>query len=157
MDQLSPDLLILDVALPKLNGIEVIMRLRDKSPQMPIVVFSLYDAVLRVTPPAGVAAVMSKSDAAVALVSCVKRLLAPEPGSSTSSEPLRFSSSKQTSVSDKQFITLAVEFETLEKALRETNDPPTRKALLVEIRTKLYQIEEAAKAIRYELIETESS
>lgn len=54
-------------------------------------------------------------------------------------------------MNSKQFATLAAEFETLQKELRRTNDPPTRKALLTEIRAKLQEIQRAAKVIRKEL------
>lgn len=54
-------------------------------------------------------------------------------------------------MNSKQFATLAAEFETLQKELHRTNHPPTRKALLTEIRAKLQEIQRAAKVIRKEL------
>lgn len=87
VEQLSPDLLVLDISMPKLNGIEVVAMLKDRLPKIPIVLFTLHAAVVRMAPPAGIAAVISKSDGADELVACVKRLLAPEPASPTAPEP----------------------------------------------------------------------
>lgn len=87
VDELSPDLLILDVGMPRLNGIEVVAMLKDRLPQMPIVLFTLYDAVVRMAPPAGIAAIISKSDGGDELVACVKRLLAPAAASAAAPEP----------------------------------------------------------------------
>ena len=50
----------------------------------------------------------------------------------------------------KQFATLAIEFETLQKELEQTNDPGTRKAFLTEIRAKLGELVNASKAHRAE-------
>jgi len=38
--QLSPDILVLDLIMPDLGGIEVLYRLRDKVPQMKVLIFS---------------------------------------------------------------------------------------------------------------------
>jgi hypothetical protein len=53
-------------------------------------------------------------------------------------------------VGDKRFAILAVEFETLQKELQETNDPALRTALLTAIGSKLAQIESIAKGLREE-------
>jgi DNA-binding NarL/FixJ family response regulator len=39
----EPDVLILDIAMPKLNGIEVCKRLRRKYPNIKIIILSMYD------------------------------------------------------------------------------------------------------------------
>ncbi len=43
VNQLKPDLLILDVEMPELNGLEVTRKLRESQPQLPILVLSAYD------------------------------------------------------------------------------------------------------------------
>lgn len=53
-------------------------------------------------------------------------------------------------MADKQFTTLAIEFETLQRELRQTNDPGTRKAFLTEIRAKLRELDDASKIDRGE-------
>jgi DNA-binding NarL/FixJ family response regulator len=40
VDRVRPDVLVLDLALPGLDGLEVLQRLRDEFPRMRVVVFS---------------------------------------------------------------------------------------------------------------------
>jgi DNA-binding NarL/FixJ family response regulator len=43
-DELKPDLIVLDIGLPKLNGIEAARRIRQLSPSSKIIFLSLYDS-----------------------------------------------------------------------------------------------------------------
>ena len=52
-----------------------------------------------------------------------------------------------------KFVTLAAEFETLQRDLVRTNDPCLRKALLPELSSKLREIEELTRPVRNELTE----
>ncbi len=42
-EALKPDLIILDLAMPRLNGIETAAQLRRLLPNVPIVLFTMYD------------------------------------------------------------------------------------------------------------------
>jgi DNA-binding NarL/FixJ family response regulator len=43
VEELQPDVLVLDVEMPGLNGVEVARRLRERHPALPILVLSAYD------------------------------------------------------------------------------------------------------------------
>ena len=62
--QLKPDLAILDLSMPVMNGLQAAIILRKLFPSMPIILFSLYGdgAVKAEAARAGVDAVVSKTD-----------------------------------------------------------------------------------------------
>ena len=62
--ELSPDLIILDVSMPVLNGVDTARVLKEKMPSVPIIMFTLYaDTLLREElRSSGVADVVAKSD-----------------------------------------------------------------------------------------------
>jgi DNA-binding NarL/FixJ family response regulator len=74
---LSPDLIILDIAMPRMNGLQTARELRARMYHVPIILFTWYaDAVQpEEVAEAGITAVISKSNPA-ALQSHVKSLLA---------------------------------------------------------------------------------
>jgi DNA-binding NarL/FixJ family response regulator len=73
---LSPDLLILDVVMPKLNGIAVASILKKSLPKTKTIVFTMYgDYVKNVALAAGVNVVVSKPDGICALLQAVEALL----------------------------------------------------------------------------------
>jgi len=73
---LSPDLLILDVVMPKLNGIEVASILKRSLPDAKTIFFTMYgDYVKNVSLAAGVNIVVSKPDGIGALLRAVDALL----------------------------------------------------------------------------------
>ena len=74
---LNPDLIILDIAMPRMNGLQTARELRARMSHVPIILFSWYaDAVQpEDAAEAGITAVISKSNPA-ALQSHVKSLLA---------------------------------------------------------------------------------
>jgi len=73
---LKPDLLILDVMMPGLNGIEVATVIKKSLPASRTVLFTMYDDVIRtLAPVVGVNAVLAKSDGISGLIRAVRSLL----------------------------------------------------------------------------------
>src|SRR5579859_4603920 len=78
-EELKPDLVIMDLAMPLMNGLEAAKILKDAMPQVPIVMLTLY-ADAEHGPklePNGVAKVLSKVDGLGPLVQWLERLLGP--------------------------------------------------------------------------------
>jgi len=77
--QLKPDLVVLDLAMPRLNGAEAALVLKGLMPRMPIVIFTLYSELVSssLSSTIGVDAVLSKPDGGWKLVECVRSLLQP--------------------------------------------------------------------------------
>jgi len=76
--ELKPDLILLDVAMPRANGIVVASVLKDMMPNVRIVLFTMYsEAVARAFPHKGLAvdAVIAKADGMSRLAECVQSLL----------------------------------------------------------------------------------
>ena len=76
--KLKPDLILLDAAMPRTNGIVVACVLKEMMPNVPIVLFTMYsDAVARAFPDKGLAvdAVVAKADGMSRLADCVQNLL----------------------------------------------------------------------------------
>jgi DNA-binding NarL/FixJ family response regulator len=76
--QLKPDLILLDVAMPRTNGIGVASVLKDMMPNVRIILFTMYsDAVNRAFPGKGLAvdAVIAKAEGMSRLAECVQGLL----------------------------------------------------------------------------------
>jgi DNA-binding NarL/FixJ family response regulator len=75
---LKPDLVLLDLAMPRTNGIEVASVLKDMMPNVRIVLFTVYsDAIDRTFPRKALAvdAVIAKADGMGRLEDCVQSLL----------------------------------------------------------------------------------
>jgi CheY-like chemotaxis protein len=75
--QLKPDLIVLDVAMPRMNGVEAASVLKGLMPDVPIVWFTMYKELVghSLTGAVGVDAVLSKPDGVGGLVECVQGLL----------------------------------------------------------------------------------
>jgi DNA-binding NarL/FixJ family response regulator len=75
--QLKPDLIVLDVAMPRMNGVEAASVLKGMMPDVPIVWFTMYKELMghSLTAAVGVDAVLSKPDGVGGLVECVQGLL----------------------------------------------------------------------------------
>jgi DNA-binding NarL/FixJ family response regulator len=79
-ESLQPDLVILDVNMPRLDGIEALPRVRDASPQSHVVIFSGNvddDGLEREARAAGADAVISKDTGALTLIERLAKLFAP--------------------------------------------------------------------------------
>lgn|SRR5262249_14837655 len=61
-EMLKPDLIVLDLAMPRLNGAEVASVLKKTMPDTPIILFTLYSEVGRVLSTATGVEVISKTD-----------------------------------------------------------------------------------------------
>lgn len=76
--ELKPDLILLDLAMPRVNGIVAASVLKDMMPNVRIVLFTMYrEAVTKTFTPKGLAvdAVIAKSDGMSRLAECVQGLL----------------------------------------------------------------------------------
>src|ERR1700724_643456 len=78
---LKPDLIVLEVAIPGLNGVEAAPKLKKLLPKTPIILFTLYGSLLKDvdTREIGVAAVVTKQDGMCALGDSVHTLFARIP------------------------------------------------------------------------------
>jgi NarL family two-component system response regulator LiaR len=77
--ELKPDLMLLDVAMPLLNGVEVASVLAGSMPELPIVLYTMYNELLGLSlaSAVGAKAVISKADGISKLIECVQSLLEP--------------------------------------------------------------------------------
>ncbi len=78
--ELKPDLMLLDVAMPLLNGVEVASVLAGSMPNLPIVLYTMYNELLGLSlaSAVGAKAVISKADGINKLLECVQSLLEPK-------------------------------------------------------------------------------
>jgi two-component system chemotaxis response regulator CheY len=76
VSELRPDLILLDLAMPKLNGAAAASAIRKLMPKLPIILFTMYeDAVDSLASAVGVDMVLSKPDGINNLVERVEHLL----------------------------------------------------------------------------------
>jgi CheY-like chemotaxis protein len=75
--QLKPDLIVLDVAMPRMNGVEAASVLKTMMPDVLIIWFTMYQELVghSLTAAVGVDAVLSKPDGVGGLVECVQGLI----------------------------------------------------------------------------------
>jgi two-component system nitrate/nitrite response regulator NarL len=78
---LQPDLIILDLSMPHMNGIEAASLLRSRLPLVPIVVYTMFGDVLGKSLAAalGVGAIVSKCDGLSTLLARIESLLSCTP------------------------------------------------------------------------------
>ena len=76
-EQLHPDLIVLDLSMPVMNGLEAAHILSRTMPSVPLILYSNYAGILREEDArsAGISAVVSKDKAASLLVSTAQNLL----------------------------------------------------------------------------------
>jgi DNA-binding NarL/FixJ family response regulator len=74
---LHPDLIVLDLSMPKANGVEVALLLRNLLPSTPVVLYTMFDEVFGKSPARilGIAAVVPKSDGVENLLGRFEALL----------------------------------------------------------------------------------
>jgi two-component system, chemotaxis family, chemotaxis protein CheY len=75
--ELKPDLIIIDMAMPRLNGMEAAAILKNSMAKVPIVLLTIHDEEVKATPTAafGIRAVVSKADGISALTACLRDVL----------------------------------------------------------------------------------
>lgn len=79
--RLKPDVAVMDLAMPELNGLEAIRQIRKEFPKMELLVFSMHDSeeLVREVFAAGARGYVLKSDAGLYLVEAVKSLARHKP------------------------------------------------------------------------------
>jgi DNA-binding NarL/FixJ family response regulator len=87
---LKPDLVVLDLRMPIANGIEVASRLNVSMPSTPVVIFTMFDDVIRkpLAKILGIAAVVPKSDGVGSLLGRIEALLEAEDARNESKKPV---------------------------------------------------------------------
>ena len=77
--KLAPDLIIMDLSMPRMNGLEAAREIKRKMPGVPIILFTQHKGALRDCDArsAGINAIVSKSDKVELLVAQILNLLAP--------------------------------------------------------------------------------
>lgn len=78
--QLQPDLIVLDLSMPVMDGMEAAREIRKAMPKVPIILFTLYDDGEVTAETAGVSAVVAKTDMH-GLMRHAQTLLKSEPSS----------------------------------------------------------------------------
>src|SRR5467141_5050744 len=75
--KLKPDLIVLDLAMPRMNGAEAASVLSTTMPDIPVVLLTLYQNILgsALAAAVGVKAVLDKTEGMDKLVACVRSLL----------------------------------------------------------------------------------
>jgi DNA-binding NarL/FixJ family response regulator len=78
--KLQPDLIVIDLAMPVLNGIEASRVLKHLMPSIPIVMFTSFTDphIKKVALAAGLDAFVDKSEAGTALISSIEQLFVSE-------------------------------------------------------------------------------
>jgi DNA-binding NarL/FixJ family response regulator len=78
---LHPDLVLLDLAMPEMNGVEAASVLKKMMPNLRIIVFTMFSQNIgrSLTSAIGVDMVLSKPDGMRALVEAIDGLLSPNP------------------------------------------------------------------------------
>jgi DNA-binding NarL/FixJ family response regulator len=79
--RLNPDVVVLDLAMPELNGLDAIRNIRKEFPKIELLVFSMHDSeeLVREVFAAGARGYVLKSDASLYLVEAVKSLSRRKP------------------------------------------------------------------------------
>jgi len=75
--EFKPDLVVLDLAMPKLNGIEAASVIHTEVPTARVVLFTLYDRPVKMLGAVvGIDLVLSKTDGVKNLIKCVREFFA---------------------------------------------------------------------------------
>jgi len=77
--ELKPDLVVMDLAMPLMNGLEAATVLKNARPEVPIVMLTLYAHEVPESKSSayGIDSVLSKVNGLAPLLACLKKLLGP--------------------------------------------------------------------------------
>jgi DNA-binding NarL/FixJ family response regulator len=77
VEALQPDAVLMDIAMPRMNGIEATTELKKRHPKLPVLILSMYDSEEYVVPilKAGASGYVLKRSAAQELVSALKAVV----------------------------------------------------------------------------------
>jgi CheY-like chemotaxis protein len=75
--ELKPDLIVMDLAMPLMNGLQASSVLKNALPGVPIVLLTLYAEQVQEARPAalGIATILSKADGLAPLLDCLDKML----------------------------------------------------------------------------------
>lgn len=78
-EQLQPDLVVLDLSMPRMDGLEAARELKKRMPQVPLILFTMHAAVAsgNSAAAAGFDAIISKTEGLQSLIEKVHALLEP--------------------------------------------------------------------------------
>ena len=78
---LRPDLIILDLSMPLMNGIEAASQLKNKVPNIPVVIYTMLEDVLgkSLAKTLGVKGIVSKADGLTKLLANIEAILEDTP------------------------------------------------------------------------------
>jgi CheY-like chemotaxis protein len=76
--ELKPDLIVMDLIMPGISGIEATSVIRSTMPKVPIIAFTMYEALAKsMTSKLAIASVVSKPEGWTKLVECIQSVLGP--------------------------------------------------------------------------------
>jgi DNA-binding NarL/FixJ family response regulator len=77
--ELNPDLIVLDLSMPRMNGLAAAPKLRALLPEVPIVLFTMHKGAIdpSAAAAAGITTVVGKAEDVMLLVEAVQKLLEP--------------------------------------------------------------------------------
>jgi len=77
VERLKPDVIILDLSMPRMDGLQTSLRLRKIAPDTPIILFTLYghEPPIKQAKPIGVDLVLSKTECIFSVVSKARELI----------------------------------------------------------------------------------
>lgn len=79
--ELEPDVVVMDISMPELNGLEAVRQIRNRTPRTEVLVLTMHESedLIRKTLEAGARGYLLKSDAARLLVPAIQTLRRHEP------------------------------------------------------------------------------
>jgi len=76
--ELKPDLIVMDLVMPGINGIEATSVIRSTMPRLQIIAFTMFEALAKsLTSKLAIASVVSKPEGLTKLVECIQSVLGP--------------------------------------------------------------------------------